>query len=72
MSSMNLDKSKIFLFGKKVNMFTCLQQNCFENTVGKAEINLNEQFLLFPTVFATLMENSLPFSTNLKMSSATP
>ena len=30
----------------------------------------NEQFLLFPTVFSTLLNNSLPFSSNLKLSSA--
>ena len=42
----------------------------FENTVGKGEIARKEQFLLFPTVFPTLSENSLPFSSNLKLSSA--
>ena len=43
----------------------------FENTVGKGEIALNEQFLLFP-VFFTILENLLPFSSNLKFSSASP
>ena len=37
---------------------------------GKGEIARNEQFLLFPTVFSTLLENFLPFSSNLKLSSA--
>ena len=32
----------------------------FENTVGKGEIDRNEQFLLFP-VFSTSLENSPPF-----------
>ena len=34
-------------------------------TLGKGEITGNEQFLLFP-VFATHLENFLPFSSNLK------
>ena len=42
----------------------------FENTVGKGEIARNEQFLLFP-VFSTCLESFLPFSSNLKLSSAT-
>ena len=42
----------------------------FENTVGKGEIARNEQFLLFPTVFSTPLDNFLPFSSNLKLSSA--
>ena len=41
----------------------------FENTVGKGEIARNEQFLLFP-VFSTCLDNFLPFSSNLKLSSA--
>ena len=41
----------------------------FENTVGKGEIARNEQFLLFP-VFSTSLNNFLPFSSNLKLSSA--
>ena len=43
----------------------------FENTVGKGEIAHNEQFLLFP-VFSTGLDNFLPFSSNLKLSSAKP
>ena len=42
----------------------------FENTAGKGEIARNDQFLLFPTVFFTHLENFLPFSSNLKISSA--
>ena len=42
----------------------------FENTAGKGEIARNEQFLLFPTVFSTHMDNFLPFSSNSKLSSA--
>ena len=41
-----------------------------ENTVGKGEIAHNERFLLFPTMFSTLSEKFLPFSSNLKLSSA--
>ena len=37
-----------------------------ETTVGKGEIARNEQFLLFPQC----LENFLPFSSNLKLSSA--
>ena len=35
----------------------CLQDKSFENTLGKAEIAHNEQFLFFP-VFSTLLGNS--------------
>ena len=42
----------------------------FENTVGKGEIAHIEQFLLFPTVFSTCLDNFLPFLSNLKLSSA--
>ena len=51
-------------------VFTCLQYKSFENTVGKGEIARNEQFLFFPTVFSTLLEDFLPFSSNLKLLSA--
>ena len=56
-------------FPNKPWFFTCLQYKCFENTMGKGEIARNEQFLLFPTVFPTLLENFLSLSSNLKMSS---
>ena len=60
---------KGYLFPKQVLAFTCLQYKSFENTVIKGEIARNEKFLLFP-VFSTLLENFLPFSLNLKLSSA--
>ena len=59
-----------FPFPKQAVVFTCLQYKSFENTAGKGEIASNEQFLLFPTVFSTLLENFLPFSTNLEFLSA--
>ena len=37
---------------------------------GKGEIPHYEQFLLFPTVFSTLLENFQPFSSNTTLSSA--
>ena len=40
---------------------TCLQYKSVENTVGKGEIACKEQFLLFPTVFSTRLENFLSF-----------
>ena len=58
-------------FPKQALVFTCLQYKSFENTVGKGEIAHNEQFLLFP-VFSNHLENFLPFSSNLKLSSANP
>ena len=39
-------------------------------SVGKGEIARNEQFLLFPQCFVTLLENPVPFSLILKSSSA--
>ena len=38
-------------FPKQALVFTCLQCESFENTVGKGEIARNEQFLLFPQCF---------------------
>ena len=43
-------------FPKKPWVFTCLQYNCFENTVGKGEIAHNEHFLLFPECFQPVRE----------------
>ena len=54
---------------KQALVFTCLQYKSFENAVGKGEIAHNEQFLPFPTMFSTHLENFLPFSSNLKLSS---
>ena len=44
----------------------CLQYKSFENTVGKGEIARNEQFLFF----LLYLDNFLPFSSNLELSSA--
>ena len=50
----------ILLFGKDLNFpiqslgFMCLQENSFENTVGKGEIAHNKQFLLFPQCFLSI------------------
>ena len=48
----------------------CLQYKSFQNTAVKGEIARNEQFLLFPRVFSTRFKNFLPFSSDLKLSSA--
>ena len=58
-------------FPKQALVFTRLQYKPFENTVGKAEIALNEQFLLFPQCFLLCYWTFLPFSSNLKLLSAT-
>ena len=50
-------------------MTTPLENKPFENNVGKGELAHNEQFLLFP-VFSTGLDNILPFSSSLKLSSA--
>ena len=52
--------------------FDAPMKHPFENTVGKVEIARNEQFSPFPTVFFTCLDNFLPFSSNLKLSSANP
>ena len=57
-------------FPKQALVFTCLQCNSFENTVGKGEIARNEQFLPFPTVFSIHIENSMLLSLDLKWLSA--
>ena len=62
----------LLTLSKQTLAFTCLQYKSFENTVGKGEIARNEQFLLFPTVFSTRLENYLTFSTNMKLLSANP
>ena len=56
-------------FPKQALVSMCLQDKSFENTVGKGEIACYEQFLPFPD-FSTHLENFLPFSTNVKLSSA--
>ena len=42
----------------------------FENPVGKGEIARNEQFHLFPQGFSTHLDNFLPFTLSVKLSSA--
>ena len=49
-------------FPKKALVFTYLWYKSFENTVEIGEIARNEQFILFATVFFTLLEKSWPFS----------
>ena len=49
--------------------FDALGNKPLENTVEKGEIARNEQFLLFQ-VFSTRLDSFLPFSSNLKLSSA--
>ena len=44
-----------------------LQYESFENTVGKGEIAHNEQFLPFPTVFSTHLENFKLFFIKFKI-----
>ena len=55
---------------KQALVFMCLQYKPFENSVGKGEVARNEQFLLFPQCVFTLLENFLPLSLNVKLSSA--
>ena len=57
-------------FPNKPWFYTCLQYKSVENTVGKEEIARNEQFLLFPQCFLPDWRIFLPFSSNLKLSSA--
>ena len=49
--------------------FMCPQNKSFENTSGKGEIALNEQFILFPRCFL-LVQRALSFSSTSKLSSA--
>ena len=57
-------------FPKQALVFTCLQYKSFENTVGKGEIAHKQAISPFATVFSTLLKTFLPFSSNLKLSSA--
>ena len=41
----------LYPFPKQALVFTCLQYDSLENTVGKGEIARYEQFLLFPQCF---------------------
>ena len=77
-NAFNLDQSKILSFGKELILskarpcFKSLQCKSFDNTAGKSEIARYKQFLLCScsTAFSTLLKNFLPFSSNLKLSSA--
>ena len=51
-------------------VFTCLQYKSFENTMGKGDIVRDPVISPFPIVFSTHLENLLPISLNLKLSSA--
>ena len=57
-------------FPKQSLVFTYLQSKSFENIAGKGEIARDEQFLLFQQRFLHALKNFLPFSSNLKISSA--
>ena len=70
-NSFNLNHSRIKSLGKgsyhrawpfpeQALVFTCPNYKSFENTVGKGEIALKEQFLFF-SVFSTGFKNFLPF-----------
>ena len=54
-------------FPNKAWFLPCLLYKCFENTVGKGEITRNEQLLLFPQFFLLVLENFMPFSSDLKL-----
>ena len=58
-----------YSFPNQTLLFMCLQEMSFENTVGKGEIAHEEQFLLLPKCFLPFWR-TLPFSSNLKLSSA--
>ena len=71
----HLDQSKILSSGKELThsyttSFKAPGNKLFENTMEKGEIARNKQFLLFHTVFSTCLDNFLPLSSNLKLSSA--
>ena len=57
-------------FPKQALVFTYLQYEFSENTVGKGEIACNEQFLPFPQCFLPFRKNLPPFSSTSKLSSA--
>ena len=66
-----ITKKAHYLYINVTSSFLTLSQTrlSFENTVGKGEIARNEQFLLSHSVFYPF-RNFLPFSSNLKLSSA--
>ena len=74
-TALNLDWSKILSCGKELTLpqtspgFYVSALKIFRNIVGKGEIAHNEQFFPFPP-FSILLNNFLPFSSTLKLSSA--
>ena len=54
-------------FPKQALVFTCLSVQIFRKHCGKREIARNEQFPLFHQCFLPFLQNSLPFSSNLKL-----
>ena len=65
------------MFANSINPFPykswllCVcSRSLLKNTVGEREIARKQAISPFPTVFSTLLDNFLPFSSNLKLSSA--
>ena len=63
----SLFQTKDQLFSKQALVFTYPQYMYLENTMAKGEIARKKQFLVFPTVFSTHLENFLSFSSGLKL-----
>ena len=72
----NLDRSKILSFGKEWTLsetnpgFYVSVVQAFWKHCGKRRNRSYQAISPFPTVFSMLSESSLPFSSNLKLSSA--
>ena len=62
--------SLTFFHFKQALVFTCLEYQSFENTVGKGEIARNEQFLLSPQYFLPVWITFCYFHYHLQLSSA--
>ena len=60
-SSLNLDWSKILLFGKELSQ----RKKSFENIVRKVESAGNQHFLLFPQCFLPIPKQILIFQSNI-------
>ena len=58
------------VFPKQALVFTCLPYKSFQKTVGKGEIPHHKQFLHFKQCFLPFCRAFMPFSSNLKLSSA--
>ena len=59
-------RQHLLTLSQTVPGFTCLQYKSFKKTLGKEKVAHKEQFLLFPAVFSTNLENFWPFSSNLE------